>query len=75
VLDTDKVLFPAVVLFYVVLRMVGPIAMDEEDLDLGGGISMTADGQIRVNNGSPAAPMRIPDDEEIGIIPTQAPQL
>jgi hypothetical protein len=74
VLDTDKVLFPAVVLFYVVLRLVGPIAMDEEDLDLGGGISMTANGQIRVNNGPPAAPMRIPDDEEIGIS-TQASQL
>jgi len=74
VLDTDKVLFPAVVLFYVVLRLVGPIAMDEEDLDLGGGISMTANGEIRVINRPPAAAMRIPDDEEIGIS-THASQL
>jgi hypothetical protein len=67
VLDTDKILLLAVVLFCGALRMVGPIAMDDEDLDLGGGISMAPDGQIRMTNKRPVAPMRIPDDAEIGI--------
>lgn len=67
VLDTDKILLLAVVLFCGALRMVGPIAMDDEDLDLGGGISMAPDGHIRMTNKRPVAPMRIPDDAEIGI--------
>ena len=39
VLDTDKILLLAVVLFCGALPVVGPIVMDDEDLDLGGGIS------------------------------------
>lgn len=67
-LDTDNILFLAVALFYVALRVVGPIVVEEEELDLGGGISMTAEGHIRVVNAPPVAPMRIPEDSEIGIL-------
>ena len=73
-LDNDNILFLAVALFYVALRVAGPIVVEEEELDLGGGISMTAEGHIRVINAPPVAPMRIPEDSEIGILenPTQS---
>ena len=41
---TDKILLLAVVLFCGALPVVGPIVMDDEDLDLGGGISMAPNG-------------------------------
>jgi hypothetical protein len=68
VLDTDKTLLLATVLFYGAILVVGPIFVDEADLDLGGGITMARDGQIHVSHAPPVAPMRIPADEEIGIV-------
>ena len=71
--ETDKALLFATVLFYGAILVVGPIFVEEADLDLGGGISMAPDGVIRVSNAPPVAPMKLPDDEEIGIV-GQAPQ-
>ena len=67
-LDTDKTRLFATVLFYGAILVVGPIFVEEAELDLGGGISMAQDGQIRVSNAPPVAAMRIPEDEEIGIV-------
>jgi hypothetical protein len=66
VVDADKTLLLVTGLFYVVLVSVGPIFMDEADLDLGGGISMGPNGDIHIKNAPPVSSMRIPDDEEIG---------
>jgi hypothetical protein len=68
VLDADKTLLLAAGLFYVALVSVGPIFLDEADLDLGGGISMGPNGDIHIKNAPPMSGMRIPDDEEIGIL-------
>jgi len=67
VLDTDKTLLFTTMLFYGAILVVGPIFVDEAELDLGGGISMAPTGQIRVSNAPPVAPMHLPEDAEIGI--------
>jgi hypothetical protein len=75
VLDTDKTLLLATVLFYGAILVVGPICVDEAELDLGGGITMARDGQIHVSHAPPVAPMRIPADEDIGIVVQVSPEL
>ena len=74
-LDTDKTLLLATVLFYGAILVVGPIFVDEAELDLGGGITMARDGQIHVSHAPPVAPMRIPADEDIGIVVQVSPEL
>lgn len=56
----------ACVACYVLFLAVGPISVPEatSDLDLGGGIRMTADGQIKVSHAWPVGPMRIPEESE-----------
>lgn len=56
----------AMVVFYVLLLCVGPIHVADAmpDLDLGSGISLTPDGQIKITNPLPAGPMRIPEESE-----------
>src|SRR5215203_2994133 len=57
VLDGDKTLLLVTGLFYVALVSVGPIFMDETDLDLGGGISMGPNGDIHIRNAPPVSSM------------------
>lgn len=66
------VLVLAMVIFYFLLLAVGPAAVVDAmpDVDLGGGISMTPDGQIRITNDFPSGPMRIPEESEYGGITT-----
>jgi hypothetical protein len=58
----------AMVIFYLLLLRIGPINVVDAmpDLDLGGGISMTPDGQIKVTSDPPVGPMRIPEESEYG---------
>lgn len=60
------VLLVAMVIFYLLLLCIGPISIVDAmpDVDLGGGISMTPDGQIKVTNDEPTGAMRIPDESE-----------